>query len=84
VLLTALLNAVTNPRVGPGTSLGDKVTLAQTYNTANDITDACATLNAFVQEVRAQTGKSIPAGDGASQSGGLLTGAQQIEAMLGC
>jgi hypothetical protein len=53
--LAALLAEVTG--VGPGTSLADKVQLAQTYYSAKDIPNTCSTLTSFVNEVNAQNGK---------------------------
>jgi hypothetical protein len=47
---------------GPGTSLSDKVTQAQSYLASGDVSDTCSTLGAFRHEMRAQSGKSIPAG----------------------
>jgi hypothetical protein len=66
--------------VGPGTSLADKVAAAQAYLAAGDISDACGTMNAFINEVKAQSGKSIPPATASS----LITAAQQIRAVLGC
>ena len=45
---------------GPGTSLSDKTAQAQAYLSSGDTHDTCTTLGAFVHEVNAQTGKSIP------------------------
>jgi hypothetical protein len=77
-LPAALLVAVKG--VGPGTSLADKVTLAQTYYSANDIPNTCSQLTAFVNEVNAQNGKSI------SQSTAklLVLDAQTIQGAIGC
>jgi hypothetical protein len=66
--------------VGPGTSLADKVAAAQAYLAAGDKTDACGTLNAFINEVRAQSGKSIPP----STASSLIASARQVEAVIGC
>jgi outer membrane protein assembly factor BamB len=76
--LADLATAVTG--VGSGTSLADKVSQAQAYLSANDVADACATLNAFVNEVKAQTGRTIASGQAAT----LIATAQRIEAVLGC
>jgi hypothetical protein len=76
--LTSLGSAVTG--VGPGTSLAAKVNQIQAYVAANDQSDACGTLGAFMHEVNAQTGKKITADQAAS----LITQAQSIEATLGC
>jgi hypothetical protein len=76
--LAALRAEVTG--VGPGTSLADKVTLAQTYYSANDIPNTCSQLTAFVNEVTAQNGKKI------SQSSAkqIVLDAQAIQASIGC
>jgi len=77
-LLSDLANAVKG--VGPGTSLADKVASVQSDLALEDTSDACGTLNAFIHEVKAQSGKSIPAGTASS----LIAAAQQIEAAIGC
>jgi len=66
--------------VGTGTSLSDKVAQAQSYLTAGDVTDTCATLKAFVHQVEAQSGTSIPSGTAAA----LIADAQRVEAVLSC
>jgi hypothetical protein len=66
--------------VGPGTSLSDKVAHAQSDLGSGDRKQACATLGAFVHEVRAQTGKSVPA----VQAVGLVADGQRIEVVIGC
>jgi hypothetical protein len=76
--LTDLGNAVNG--VGPGTSLADKVSLIQSSLTAGDTSDACGTLNAFINQVSAQTGKSIPPATAAT----LIAATQQIEAVIAC
>ena len=75
--LADLLQAVQG--VGRGTSLANKVANAQADLTAGNITRAYSTLTAFINEVTAQAGKSIPSG----QASQLITGAQQIQAILG-
>jgi hypothetical protein len=77
-LLANLASSVTG--LGPGTSLADKVTTAQSFLTANDIPDVCSTLSAFVNEVNAQTGKTIST----LQATNLIASAQQVETLLGC
>jgi hypothetical protein len=77
-LLAALGTAVIG--VGPGTSLADKINRATTYLNKNDIADTCSTLNAFINQVKAQTGKSIPAPEAAT----LIADARQIKTLLGC
>lgn len=66
--------------VGSGTSLADKVRAAQAYLNAGDIPDTCSTLSAFIREVQAQSGKSIPA----AQASQLVADAQRIQAVLAC
>lgn len=77
-LLANLLTAAGG--VGPGTSLADKVKLIQGYFTASDKADACGTLGALVNEVKAQTGKKLSTGQAAS----LTSQANTIKATLGC
>ncbi len=62
--------------VGPGTSLADKVTSIEGYLAANDNTDACGTLGAFINEVNAAKKIANP--------GVLIAAATQIETVLGC
>jgi len=76
--LADLLTAVTG--VGPGTSFAHKVSQAQAYLTANDVADACSTLNAFIKEVKAQSGITLLP----SQAATLIATAQRIETVLGC
>jgi hypothetical protein len=76
--LSDLANAVTG--VGPGTSLADKVAAVQSDLAANDTGDACGTLNAFINEVNAQTPKHIKA----DQAANLIEAAQLIEAVIPC
>jgi surface antigen/N-acetylneuraminic acid mutarotase len=75
--LSALDQAVQG--VGPGKSLSSKIQQAESYLAANRITDASATLDAFINEVAAQTGKSIPA----QQASQLTAEARRIQAVLG-
>ena len=65
---------------GPGTSLADKITLAQSYLASGDTTDACSTLTLFINQVKAQSGKSIPAG----QATQLIAAATRTRAVLAC
>ena len=67
-------------RVGPGASLADKVSQAQAYLSANDLADVCSTLGAFVNQMKAQSGKTIPP----AQAGTLIASAQRIQTVLGC
>jgi len=66
--------------VGPGTSLADKVKQAQNYLAANDKADTCSTLNAFINQVKAQSGKSIAT----ATANTLIAEAAQIKTLLGC
>jgi len=77
-LFDALQAAVTG--VGPGHSLADKVALAKSYFDAGDIANSCATLNGFINEVKAQTGKKITP----AQAADFIAKAQAIEALIGC
>ena len=70
--------------IGPGTSLADKVMQAQTYLAENDTGDACSVLGAFTKQVRAQSGKKIPTGNGPGQADTLIERAEQIKTVLGC
>jgi hypothetical protein len=65
---------------GPGTSLTDKITAAQSYLASGDTADACSTLTLFINQVKAQSGKTIPAG----QATQLITSATRIQAVLAC
>ena len=76
--LAALAQAVQG--VGPGTSLADKVALAQSDLAKNHKTDACHELTAFINEVKAQSGKTIPTAEAAL----LIADAKQIQAVLAC
>ncbi len=66
--------------VGPGTSFYDKLGQAQTYLAANDNADNCSTLSAFINEVNAQSGKSITKSTATS----LVTSATRIRAVMSC
>jgi hypothetical protein len=76
--LADLGTAVTG--AGPGTSLADKVMQAQTLVAGNDMADACSALTAFVNEVQAQSGKTIAL----DQAQALIASATRIKAVLGC
>jgi surface antigen len=65
--------------VGPGSSLAGKIARARSYLAADDVTDATSTLDTFISEVTAQSGKSIPA----QQASQLITDARRIQAVLG-
>jgi nitrous oxidase accessory protein NosD len=77
-LLAALGKAVIG--VGPGTSLADKVAQALAYLNSGDVSDTCSTLTAFINEVKAQSSKTIPQ----AQAATLIASAQQIKTLLGC
>ena len=77
-LLTDLHAAVQG--VGPGTSLADKVAAAQTSLASGNTAGACTTLSAFINQVQAQTGKTIPA----VQADELIADAQHIQAVMAC
>jgi HYR domain/Nidogen-like len=66
--------------VGPGTSLADKARKAKTYFQNGDIPDACGTLAAYLNELKAQTGKSVTAAKAAA----LRAEVNRIRAALGC
>ena len=66
--------------VGPGKSLAQKVSAAQADVAANNTAGACGVLAAFINEVKAQTGKSISPSTAAS----LIASATNIRAVLGC
>jgi hypothetical protein len=66
--------------VGPGTSLVDKITKAQSSLAGGDTAGACTTLTGFVNAVSAQSGKSIPSGQAAQ----LIASATRIRAVLAC
>jgi hypothetical protein len=66
--------------VGPGTSVADKVVQAQSYVAAGDVSDACSKLAAFINEVTAQTGKTIPP----AQAAMLTASANRIRNVLDC
>ena len=66
--------------VGPGKSLSTTVAVAQWFVAHDRPTAACRTLTAFNLEVRAQSGKKIPA----AQAATLIAAAQRIRSVLGC
>jgi parallel beta-helix repeat protein len=78
--LSDLLGLVTSQDLGPGESLQDKLTSALAAVTAGDGASACSTLTAFVNEVNAQTGKSLTP----TQALQLRSAAKRIEAVLAC
>jgi hypothetical protein len=74
----ALRSAVTG--VGPGTSLADKIALVQGQIGTGQVAKACSTLVAFINEVSAQSGKTIPTG----QATTFIADALRIRSVLGC
>jgi HYR domain len=66
--------------VGPGTSLADKVSQAQTFLAASNVAGACTTLDAFIHEVKAQSGTSLST----DKADTLTATAQRIEIVLSC
>jgi hypothetical protein len=75
-----LIQFVTQNQLGPGTSFVDKLQAVQTAIAANDLPGACSTLQAFINEVRAQSGKHLTS----DQAAQLITAANRISAVLGC
>jgi hypothetical protein len=66
--------------VGPGASLELKALFAVAYYAARDTSATCAMLRAYANEVTAQSGRHIPALQGAQ----LLSIVQPVEAAIGC
>ena len=76
--LTELGRAVVG--VGPGTSLLDKVSQAMAVLGNGDVRGTCSILGAFVNQVKAQSGRGITPDTAAS----LVADATRIRAVLGC
>jgi hypothetical protein len=76
--LADLLAAVDG--VGPGKSLAAKVGNAQAALAEGDTGAACNVLGAFVNEVEAQSGKSLTT----SQAAQLVADATRVQAVFGC
>lgn len=76
--LAALQAAVAS--AGPGSSLSDKLNLAQGYLSVPDVVATCDILADFVSQVRAQSNKKLSAGLAAL----LISDAEAIRAALGC
>ena len=72
--------AVAVEGVGPGKSLSVTVAIAQWFVAHGQPQAACLTLTAFNLEVRAQSGKKIPA----VQAGMLIADANRIKSVLDC
>ena len=77
-LLQQLLADVTG--VGPGKSLANKVTLAQTYYAPPDIEATCSVLGSFMNQVRAQAGKKLTD----TQATEFTSDANAIKEAIGC
>lgn len=67
-------------KLPPGKSLAAKVRATQAYLAANDIEDACSTLDALAHEADAQHGKKLTS----DQADTIATTAGRIRAVLGC
>jgi hypothetical protein len=65
--------------IGPGTSLADKITLAQNYLQAGNKTNACGALNAFINQVKSLSKSISP-----TLAAQLNAEAKQAEAVIGC
>jgi hypothetical protein len=66
--------------VGPGTSLADKVAHAEAAYSAGNLAGACEILRSLVNQLRAQSGKQIPA----DRASSFIADATRIRAVLGC
>jgi hypothetical protein len=66
--------------VGPGESLAHKVAAIQSAVTTGRTATACGGLTAFINQVRAQSGKKIPS----AQASRLIGDDRRIQAVLGC
>jgi hypothetical protein len=65
---------------GPGSSLEDKVHIAQSDLISGKVTDACSVLTDFVNEVTAQSRKRVSETD----SSRLIADAERIRAVIAC
>jgi streptogramin lyase len=66
--------------IGPGASLANKVSAAESAFAEGDVTGTCEILYALIHEVNAQSGKSLDA----STADALVADATRIRAVLGC
>ena len=66
--------------VGPGKSLAAKARAAAAYYSSGDVTETCAVLSAFIAEVGAQTGKTLPT----TLATALIAEARAIRSAIGC
>jgi hypothetical protein len=78
--ITDLLRLVMQEQLGTGASLADKLQAIQADIAGNLTSDACGTLQAFINEVQAQNGKKLTS----DQSAQLISSASRIAAVLGC
>jgi hypothetical protein len=77
---TNLIDLVNNLPNAPGGSLNAKLNNILAAINAGQTANACSQLNAFVNEVNAQSGKKISVAD----ANALITAAQAIKTALGC
>jgi HYR domain len=66
--------------IGPGASLAAKVNQALASLTTGTVAASCSVVQAFINQVSAQSGKSVAAGTASS----LIADATRIRAVLGC
>lgn len=78
--LNDLATLVSQNKLGPGTSLIDQLQAAATAVAAGANASACGDVQAFINHVNAQSGKSISGG----QAAALIAAAKQIMSVLGC
>lgn len=76
--LSNLASSVTG--IGPGKSLLNKVTFAQANYEVGDIVATCEYLNAFINQVNAQTGKKVPT----ELAEGFVASAEFTMSAIGC
>ena len=78
--LQDLINLVTSQSLGPGRSFRAKLQAALKALTKHDEATACGSLRAFLNQVRAQSGKSITA----AQATQLGLAAMRVRSVIGC
>ena len=76
--MAGILESVTG--VGPGRSLSDKMAAVQAYIEAEDFEAACELLNAFENQVSAQSGKKLAE----AEADQILGSAEEIREQLSC
>jgi hypothetical protein len=79
ILFPKLLADVTG--VGPGSSLADKVEVAQLHYAGTDVEASCGVLTGFIKQVRAQQDKKVTPTMLANQ---LTSEARAVMAVIGC